>query len=133
MSNDLNRAEFIGRLVRDPELRHAATGTAMCSFTLACGWKTKEKEGTEFVRVVAYNKLAEIIAQYMLKGSQMYVSGRMSTREYEKDGVKRYSTEIIADQMQMLGHAKGNENAHKPAPNQSPKQELDDDQDGIPF
>jgi single-strand DNA-binding protein len=130
MSNDLNRAEFIGRLVRDPELRHAATGTAMCSFTLACGWKTKEKEGTEFVRVVAYNKLAEIIAQYMLKGSQMFVSGRMSTREYEKDGIKRYSTEVIADQMQMLGHAKGAENKQEKQPVAA---QLPDIQDDIPF
>jgi single-strand DNA-binding protein len=130
MSNDLNRAEFIGRLVRDPELRHASTGTAMCSFTLACGWKTKEKEGTEFVRVVAYNKLAEIIAQYMLKGSQMFVSGRMSTREYEKDGVKRYSTEVIADQMQMLGHAKGAENKQEKQPVDA---QLPDIQDDIPF
>jgi len=130
MASDLNRAEFIGRLVRDPELRHASTGTAMCSFTLACGWKTKDKEGTEFVRVVAYNKLAEIIAQYMLKGSQMYVSGRMSTREYEKDGVKRYSTEIIADQMQMLGHAKGAENKQEKQPVVA---QLPDIQDDIPF
>jgi single-strand DNA-binding protein len=130
MSQDLNRCDFIGRLVRDPELRHAATGTAMCSFTLACGWKTKDKEGTEFVRVVAYQKLAEIIAQYMLKGSQMYVSGRMSTREYEKDGQKRYSTEVIADRMQMLGHAKGSENKQEKQPLPAQIEDISDD---IPF
>ena len=130
MSNDLNSCNFIGRMVRDPEVRFAATGTAMCNFTLACGWKTKEKEGTEFVRVVAYNKLAEVIGEYMKKGSQMYISGRMSTREYEKDGAKRYSTEVIADRMQMLGHAKGSEDA--PKPKQAPAQ-IEDDLDSIPF
>jgi single-strand DNA-binding protein len=82
------------------------------------------------VRVVAYNKLAEIIAQYMLKGSQMFVSGRMSTREYEKDGIKRYSTEVIADQMQMLGHAKGAENKQEKQPVAA---QLPDIQDDIPF
>lgn len=123
-NNDLNRAEFIGRLVKDPEMRHAASGTAMCTFTLACGWKTKDKEGTEYVRVVAYQKLAEIITQYMKKGSQMYVSGRMTTRPYDKDGEKRYSTEVVADNMQMLGHAKGEAKM-------TPKVE-DDDQD-VPF
>jgi single-strand DNA-binding protein len=130
MSNDLNSCNFIGRMVRDPEVRFAASGTAMCNFTLACGWKTKEKEGTEFVRVVAYNKLAEIIGEYMKKGSQMFISGRMSTREYEKDGAKRYSTEVIADRMQMLGHAKGSDDA--PKPKQAPAQ-IEDDLDSIPF
>jgi len=130
MSNDLNSCNFIGRMVRDPEVRFAASGTAMCNFTLACGWKTKEKEGTEFVRVVAYNKLAEIIGEYMKKGSQMFISGRMSTREYEKDGAKRYSTEVIADRMQMLGHAKGSDDA--PKPKQAPAQ-IEDISDDIPF
>jgi len=130
MSNDLNSCNFIGRMVRDPEVRFAASGTAMCNFTLACGWKTKEKEGTEFVRVVAYNKLAEIIGEYMKKGSQMFISGRMSTREYEKDGAKRYSTEVIADRMQMLGHAKGSDDA--PKPKQAPAQ-IEDIADDLPF
>lgn len=105
MANDLNQCQFIGRMVKDPELRKAGE-TNVCTFTLACGWKTSSKEGTEFIRVVAYGKLAEIIAQYMKKGSQMYVSGRMTTRKYEKDGNTQYSTEVVADQMQMLGHAK---------------------------
>jgi len=130
MANDLNKALFIGRLVRDPELRHAPSGLAMCTFTLACGWQTKDKKGTEFVRVVAYQKLAEIIAEYMKKGSQMFVSGRLNTREYEKDGIKRYSTEVIADQMQMLGHAKGSETTQEQPSQPTPIAELSDD---IPF
>ena len=129
MSNDLNQCTFIGRLVKDPEVRYATSGTAMCSFTLACGWKTKEKEGTEYIRCVAYQRLAEVIGEYMKKGSQMYISGRQSTREYEKDGQKRYSTEIIVDRMQMLGHAKGNEDA--PKPKQS--HDLADMESDLPF
>lgn len=108
MANDLNLCHFIGRMVKDPEVRQAGE-TSVCNFTLACGWKTSSKDGTEWVRVVAYNKLAEIIGEYMKKGSQMYISGRMSTRSYEKDGQTRYSTEVIADRMQMLGHAKGSD------------------------
>lgn len=127
MANDLNRCEFIGRLVKDPEVRHSTDGTAMCSLTLACGWKTKAKEGTEFVRIVAYQKLAEIIGEYMKKGSQMYVSGRMTTRSYDKNGEKRYSTEVVADTMQMLGHAKGAEKQEKQA------ESLADMEDEIPF
>jgi single-strand DNA-binding protein len=124
-NNDLNLCHFIGRLVKDPEVRTVGD-TKMCSFTLACGWKTSSKDGTEWVRVVAYNKLAEVIGEYMKKGSQMYISGRMSTRSYEKDGQTRYSTEVIADRMQMLGHAKGGE---------APKQQtaLPDMDSDIPF
>lgn len=103
MANDLNQCNFIGRLGRDPETRYQASGDAITSFSLAVGWKTKDKEGTEWVRIVAFGKLAEICGEYLRKGKQVYVSGRMRTREYDKDGEKRYSTEIIADQMQMLG------------------------------
>lgn len=109
--SDLNMCQFIGRLVKDPEVRYSSEGTAMCSLTLACGWKSKAKEGTEFVRIVAYQRLAEIIGEYMKKGSQMYVAGRMTTRSYDKDGEKRYSTEIVATDMQMLGHSRNSEQA----------------------
>ena len=130
MANDLNLCQFIGRIAKDPEVKYTAEGTAMCSVNLACGWKTKAKEGTEWVRVVAYGKLAEIIGEYMKKGSQMYVSGRMTTRTYDKDGEKRYSTEIVADQMQMLGHAKGTQNEQ---PKESKPAELADMENDIPF
>lgn len=130
MANDLNQCMFIGRLVKDPEVRYAASGTAMCTFTLACGWKTKDKEGTEYIRCVAYQRTAEVIGEYMKKGSQMYVSGRQSTRSYDKDGEKRYSTEVIVDRMQMLGHAKGNDDMPKPKQAPVPMQDLDSD---IPF
>ena len=125
--SDLNMCQFIGRLVKDPEVRYSTEGTAMCTFTIACGWKSKAKEGTEFVRIVAYQKLAEIIGKYMKKGSQMYVAGRMTTRSYEKDGEKRYSTEIVADTMQMLGDAKGAEKQETQA------ESLAEMTDDIPF
>ena len=99
----------------------------MCTFTLACGWKTKDKEGTEYIRCVAYQRTAEIIGEYQKKGSQMYVSGRQSTRSYDKDGEKRYSTEVIVDKMQMLGHAKGNDDTPKQA---KPMEDLESD---LPF
>ncbi|MNU91085.1 Single-stranded DNA-binding protein [compost metagenome] len=103
MSNDLNQCQFIGRLGKDPEVRYAPDGAAVANFSLACGWKTSNKEGTEWVRVTAFGKLAEICGEYLKKGKQVFIQGRMQTREYEKDGSKRYVTEIIADQMQMLG------------------------------
>lgn len=103
MSNDLNHCSFIGRVGKDPEMKYGADGSGICNFSLAMGWKTKEKEGVEWARIVVFGKLAEICAQYLTKGKQVYVSGRMRTREYEKDGSKRYVTEIVADQMQMLG------------------------------
>lgn len=103
MANDLNRCEFIGRLGRDVEMRYQQSGDAVANFSLAVGWKTKDKEGAEWVRVVAFGKLAEVCGEYLRKGKQIYVSGRMRTREYDKDGEKRYATEVVADQMQMLG------------------------------
>jgi len=103
MANDLNQCQFIGRLGKDPEQRFMGNGEGVTSFSLAVGWKGKDKEGTEWVNVTAFGKLAEICAQYLTKGSQVFIQGRMKTDEYEKDGIKRYSTKIVADRMQMLG------------------------------
>ena len=102
--------------------------------------KTKEKEGAEWVSITAFGKLSEICAQYLTKGSQVFVSGRMKTDYYEKDGIKRYSTKIVADRMQMLG---GKSDRSESAPSQ-PKQEprnaqgaqggaFDDMESDIPF
>lgn len=108
MSNDLNLCQFIGRLGKDPEMRYMPDGKAVANFSIACGqsWKGKDgekQEKTEWVRCAAFGKLAEIVGQYLKKGAQVYVSGRIQTREYEKDGSKRYTTEIVVDTMQMLG------------------------------
>lgn len=149
MANDLNRCEFIGRLGKDPEMKYGGDGSGVASLSLACGWKTKEKEGTEWIRVVVFGKLAEICGEYLSKGKQVYISGRMRTREYEKDGSKRYVTEVVADQMQMLG-GKGDEvdresqpkrggyadrkSATQPTqPPRTPEQNLADMDDSIPF
>jgi single-strand DNA-binding protein len=104
MATDLNRCEFIGRLGKDPEVRYAPSGDAVCNFSIAVGYKTKEKETTEWVRIVAFGKLAGICADYLKKGSQVFIAGRMTTRKWvNKDGVDQYTTEVVADQMQMLG------------------------------
>ncbi len=109
MSNDVNQCNFVGRLSKDPETRYMPSGEAIASFSLAVGssWKDKageKQESTEWVNVTAFGKLAEICSQYLAKGSQVYLSGRMKTDKYDdKDGITRYSTKIIADRMQMLG------------------------------
>jgi len=109
MANDLNRCSFIGRLGRDPEVRYMPSGSAVCNFSIAVGqtWKDKEtgqkKEKTEWVRISAFGKLAEICGEYLSKGKQILISGRMETRKWEKDGEPQYSTEIIANDVQFLG------------------------------
>ena len=103
-SNDLNHCTFIGRLGRDPETRYTADNNAICNFSIAVGYKSKDKETTEWVRITAFGKLAGICADYLKKGSQVFIGGRMTTRKWvNKDGVDQYTTEVVADQMQMLG------------------------------
>ena len=109
MSKDLNLCQFIGRLGQDPELKYMPSGSAVVNLSLACGDSYKDKSGekvehTEWVRVSAFGKLAEIIGQYLEKGSQVYISGQMRTRKWQdQSGQDRYTTEIIARDMQMLG------------------------------
>jgi single-strand DNA-binding protein len=122
MANDLNRCEFIGRLGKDPEVRYSPAGDAVCNFSIAVGSKFNEKESTEWVRIVTFKKLAGICGDYLRKGSQVYIAGRMTTRKWvNKDGVDQYTTEVIADQMQMLG---GKSAEDSPAPQKAPKQDA---------
>jgi single-strand DNA-binding protein len=103
-SNDLNRCEFIGRLGRDPEVRFSADGNAICNFSIAVGYKSKDKETTEWIRIVSFGKLAGVCGDYLRKGSQVYIAGRMTTRKWlNKDGVEQFSTEVVSEHMQMLG------------------------------
>jgi single-strand DNA-binding protein len=138
MSNDLNQCQFIGRLGKDPELRYMPNGDAVANFSIACGSKWKDKqsgeqqERTEWIRVTAFKKLAEIIGEYLKKGSQVYVSGKMRTRTYEKEGQTHYATEIIADTLQMLGGRSQNGNERTQAGNEPTKAEAGFDDD-IPF
>lgn len=106
---DLNKVMIIGRLTRDPEIRSTPNGAQVASFSVATGFtwtdqSGQKKEQTEFHNVVAWRKLAEIIGQYLKKGSQVYIEGRLQTRSWEgQDGKKNYRTEIVADNMIMLG------------------------------
>ena len=99
----VNSCNFIGRLGRDPEIRYTTSGKAVASFSIACSEKRGGEETTEWVNVVTWEKLAEICGQYLVKGSLVFISGRMQTRKWQdKDGGTRYTTEIIAREMKML-------------------------------
>lgn len=99
----INQCNFIGRLGRDPEIRYTTSGKAVASFSIACSEKRGGEETTEWVNVVTWEKLAEICGQYLVKGSLVFISGRMQTRKWQdKDGGTRYTTEIIAREMKML-------------------------------
>ena len=108
----VNKVILVGNLGKDPEVRFMPNGEAVCNFSIATteNWKDKsgaKQEKTEWHNIVMYRKLAEIAGEYLKKGRPVYVEGRLQTRKWEKDGVTRYSTEIIADSMQMLGGREG--------------------------
>jgi len=107
MSKSLNKVQLIGNLGKDPELKYTSAGVAVATFSIATSdsWKDQEgntQERTEWHNIVAWRKLAEICGEWLKKGKRVYIEGRLQTRSYEKDGVKRYSTEIVADQLIML-------------------------------
>jgi single-strand DNA-binding protein len=110
----INKVIIVGNLGRDPETRYMPSGDAMTNIAVATTdkWKDKasgeQKEATEWHRVAMFGKLAEIAGQYLKKGSQVYIEGKLRTRKWQdKDGVEKYTTEIIADTMQMLGGRQG--------------------------
>lgn len=122
----VNRVILIGNLGKDPELKYTSSGTAVATFSLATTERYKDKQGeqqekTEWHNVVAWRQLAEICGKYLHKGKQVYLEGKIQTRSYDdRDGNKRYITEIVADQMQMLGgkeqtqHEKEKANGYMP-------------------
>ena len=132
----VNKVILIGNLGRDPEIRYSGDGAAICNLSIATTsqWKDRKsnekQEETEWHRVVFYGKLAEIAGEYLTKGRSIYVEGRLRTRKWKgKDGQDRYTTEVIADQMQILG---GNKDATSQNPaNDVPAPDLDDD--SIPY
>lgn len=143
MAASVNSCTFIGHLGKDPELRYMPNGDAIANFSIACteSWKNKDgekQEKTEWVRISAFGKLAEIIGEYLKKGALVYINGKMQTRKWaDKDGVDRYTTEIVANEMKMLG---GRGDADKPADKPKPAQPaqaagsgFDDMEDSIPF
>ncbi|MGB6241412.1 MAG: single-stranded DNA-binding protein [Castellaniella sp.] len=158
----VNKVILVGNLGRDPEVRYSPDGAAICNVSIATTstWKDKasgeRREETEWHRVVFYNRLAEIAGEYLRKGRSVYVEGRLKTRKWQdkETGADRYSTDIVADQMQMLGGREGGESAgggdaggfsQAPAPRRAPQQQrpaapaaapasnLADMDDDIPF
>lgn len=110
MARGINKVIIVGNVGGDPETRYMPSGSAVTNLTVATNetWKDKQtgekKERTEWHRVAMFNRLAEIAAEYLRKGSQVYIEGKLRTRKWQdKDGQDRYTTEIIADEMQMLG------------------------------
>ena len=142
----LNKGILIGRLGRDPECRYLPNGDAVCNFSLATteSWKDQrgqKKERTEWHNITMYRKLAEIAAQYLKKGSQVYIEGRIQSRKYTgKDGIERTAYEIVCSEMKMLGgKAEGGEGQHNPPPPPQARQQpaapvpQDDIDDDVPF
>ena len=135
----VNKCIFIGNLGRDPETRYMPDGKVITNFSIGVSetWKDKQgakQEKTEWVRVTAFDKLGEICGEYLKKGSQVYIEGKMQTRKWQdKDGSDKYTTEIIASQMQMLG-GRGDraEAAEKPVQREAKPDHFDDGQD-LPF
>lgn len=113
MARGINKVILVGNLGADPETRYTPSGTAITTIRIATSesWKDKQtgeqQERTEWHRVKFFGRLAEIAGEYLKKGGQVYVEGRLRTEEYEKDGIKRWSTDIVADEMQMLGSRGG--------------------------
>ncbi len=119
----VNKAILIGNLGRDPEVKSLPSGISVANLAIATSESYKDKEGnkvekTEWHRVTLFDKLADIAGQYLVKGSQVYIEGRIQTRKYEKEGVDHYATEIVAREMRMLGgkSASSDDAAAAPAP-----------------
>lgn len=141
----INKAIIVGRLGRDPEMRYTPDGTAVANFSVATSeeWKDKntgeKRERTEWHRIVAWRRLGEICGEYLSKGRQVYIEGRLQTRSWEQDGVTKYSTEIVANDVQFLGSRSDNMDGGQPSQGQSgdkgyPEPPTPDTQDDdIPF
>jgi single-strand DNA-binding protein len=152
----VNKVIIVGNLGRDPETRYMPSGDALANIAVATTDKWKDKatgeqiEATEWHRISFFGKLAEIAGQYLKKGSQVYIEGKLRTRKYtDKDGVEKYSTEIVADTLQMLGSRQGSGSAsmdegsysgasqsHASSPQRAPAKaapSLSDMDDDIPF
>ena len=125
----VNKVILVGNLGRDPEIRYTADGMAVCNFSIATTsqWKDRtsdeKREETEWHRIVLYNRLAEIAGEYLKKGRPVFIEGRMKTRKWAgQDGQERFTTEIIAEQMQMLGGRDGGGEGYGNAPQPEQRQ-----------
>lgn len=136
----VNRVTIIGNLGRDPETRHQASGSAVtnCAIATSESWKDKstgeKKERTEWHRVVFFNRLAEIAGQYLTKGSKVYIEGKLQTRKWQdQSGADRYSTEIVATELQMLDSKPGGAQRGPVNGNVAPVDEDNNDFEDLPF
>lgn len=147
MARGVNKVILVGTCGQDPETRYLPSGNAVTKLSLATSeqWTDKQTgqkvDKTEWHRVALFGKVAEIAGEYLRKGSQVYIEGKLKTREWEKDGIKRYTTEIVVDMqgtMQLLGGKSegGSRNDSAPKAKSSdpaPDNDYDPDGDGIPF
>jgi len=146
MARSVNKWHGIGNLGNDPEVRYAQSGAAITTISIACSEEWKDKDGkkqerTEWVRIKFFGKLAEIAGEHLKKGSQVYIEGALRTDKYtDKQGVERYSTDVIANEMQMLGgkpSSQSNErsqNSNKPQGRGGSRNEYSEaPDDDIPF
>ena len=129
MAKGVNKAIIVGRLGQDPEVRYMPNGNAVANFTVATSEQWKDQQGqkqekTEWHRITIYGKLAEIAGKYLHKGSNVYLEGRLQTREWtDQQQVKRYTTEIIANEMQMLDGAPQQQGQQQSQPVQQQRQQ----------
>ena len=134
----MNLVILTGRLVREPELKYSASGTAYCRFTIAVN-RAFDKEKSDFISCTAFGKTAELVGEYLRKGSLTGVQGRLEQSEYEKDGKKEYKTGVTVDKIEFLESKKEEEPRKKnvnPKPNMNlgePKEEIDDFTEEFPF
>jgi single-strand DNA-binding protein len=123
-SRGVNKVILVGNCGGDPETRYLPSGGAVANVTLATSetWKDKntgeQKESTEWHRIIFFNRLAEIVNEYVKKGSKLYIEGSLRTRSWEQDGIKRYATEIVASEMQMLDSRGGSSESSDDEPHQ---------------
>lgn len=142
MARSLNKVMLIGRLGKDPEVRYTQGGSAVATFSLATNESWKDQEGnmqerTDWHNIVAWSKLAEICQQYLKKGKQVYIEGRIQTRSYDdkNTGAKKYITEIVASSMIMLdsrGPGEGGGESFSPGPDTAMSQ-VEPGKDDLPF
>lgn len=140
----MNKVMLVGNLTRDPELRTGNSGKSVCNFTLAVNRRFKNAQGemeADFPNVVAFGQTGELVAKYLAKGRKCGVVGRLQTRTYEKDGTKRYVTEVIADEVEFLSSRENGSSGQSNAPAQTaaPAPEYDNqgytqvNDDDLPF
>jgi len=135
----VNKVILVGNLGKDPEVKFTKTGLAVASFSIATTekWKTKDGEShkkTEWHRISAWGKLGEVCGEYLAKGKQVYIEGKLQTKEWEdKEGIQRQTTEIVASNMVMLGQGRGDDTASASSQEAHGDNNEDNEDDDIPF